>query len=260
VSEEDGFIQAILGDPDDDTPRLVFADWLEERGEPRAEFIRAQCALAERRGDRVRAAFMSLGQNLRAEHERAPGGLIRDWLVRHNYQIQNALTRLPADEKLAALQTRERELLAEHELAWVGPIHGWVVPETYGQMGEEFERGPGWQFRRGFIESVFMDPSVFLTVAAHLFRLAPIREVTFLDPQGGLSALMASHWFANLTMMTCTDELLRGRHLGYRNIQVLLKKLALVCPQVTDAGVKNSRNSKSWRNCGWRTVRSPGRD
>ena len=35
---------------DEDTPRLVFADWLQENGdEPRAEFIRLQCAAA--RGD-----------------------------------------------------------------------------------------------------------------------------------------------------------------------------------------------------------------
>ena len=40
------FIQAILANPDDDAPRLVFADWLEERGDPWGEFIRVQCALA----------------------------------------------------------------------------------------------------------------------------------------------------------------------------------------------------------------------
>jgi uncharacterized protein (TIGR02996 family) len=41
------FLQAILEAPDDDTPRLVFADWLDENGEPeRAEFIRAQCRSA----------------------------------------------------------------------------------------------------------------------------------------------------------------------------------------------------------------------
>jgi uncharacterized protein (TIGR02996 family) len=46
----EAFLQAILQDPDDDTPRLIFADWLEEQGDPlsstRAEFIRVQCALA----------------------------------------------------------------------------------------------------------------------------------------------------------------------------------------------------------------------
>jgi uncharacterized protein (TIGR02996 family) len=39
--------RAICAEPDDDTPRLVYADWLEENGdEVRAEFIRLQCRLA----------------------------------------------------------------------------------------------------------------------------------------------------------------------------------------------------------------------
>lgn len=47
MSDHDGFLRAIVDSPEDDLPRLVFADWLEERGEgDRAEFIRAQCALA----------------------------------------------------------------------------------------------------------------------------------------------------------------------------------------------------------------------
>ncbi len=40
------FIQAILAEPDDDVPRLIYADWLQERGEPRGDFIRLQCAMA----------------------------------------------------------------------------------------------------------------------------------------------------------------------------------------------------------------------
>ena len=40
-------LEAIRASPDDDAPRLVYADWLEEHGDqPRAEFIRVQCALA----------------------------------------------------------------------------------------------------------------------------------------------------------------------------------------------------------------------
>ncbi len=39
--------QAILADPEDDAPRLIYADWLEENGDPdRAEFIRVQMELA----------------------------------------------------------------------------------------------------------------------------------------------------------------------------------------------------------------------
>ena len=43
MSDRDAFLAAIHDAPDDDAPRLVFADWLEERGEvERAEFIRIQ--------------------------------------------------------------------------------------------------------------------------------------------------------------------------------------------------------------------------
>src|SRR5262245_400477 len=38
--DEGAFLQAILAAPADDVPRLVYADWLEERGDGRAEFLR----------------------------------------------------------------------------------------------------------------------------------------------------------------------------------------------------------------------------
>jgi uncharacterized protein (TIGR02996 family) len=42
-----GFLHDIINQPGDDTPRLVYADWLEENGDPeRAEFIRVQIELA----------------------------------------------------------------------------------------------------------------------------------------------------------------------------------------------------------------------
>ncbi|AMV24577.1 hypothetical protein VT84_09290 [Gemmata sp. SH-PL17] len=69
MSEHDALLAAILGAPDDDTPRLVYADWLQENAgtvkvcgdlpphncwkcfvpdgrEVRAEFIRVQCQIA----------------------------------------------------------------------------------------------------------------------------------------------------------------------------------------------------------------------
>src|SRR4051794_23398773 len=39
------FLATIRADPGD-IPRLLFADWLEERGDPRGELLRVQCALA----------------------------------------------------------------------------------------------------------------------------------------------------------------------------------------------------------------------
>ena len=43
-----GLLQAIVDDPADDVPRLVYADCLEEHDQPvRAEFIRLECRLAQ---------------------------------------------------------------------------------------------------------------------------------------------------------------------------------------------------------------------
>lgn len=45
MSDEAALLTAIIANPDEDTPRLMFADWLQENGQPeRAEFIRIQCA------------------------------------------------------------------------------------------------------------------------------------------------------------------------------------------------------------------------
>jgi uncharacterized protein (TIGR02996 family) len=63
------FLKRILEHPDDDAPRLVFADWLEERGDPRGEFIRLQCALAAGTGDEaVRQKMLRREQELLAGH------------------------------------------------------------------------------------------------------------------------------------------------------------------------------------------------
>jgi uncharacterized protein (TIGR02996 family) len=48
MNEQDGFLRAIIEQPDDDGHRLVYADWLEEHGEEaRAGFIREQMELAK---------------------------------------------------------------------------------------------------------------------------------------------------------------------------------------------------------------------
>lgn len=44
--EQQAIIREIVARPDDDLPRLIYADWLDERGDPQGEFIRIQCALA----------------------------------------------------------------------------------------------------------------------------------------------------------------------------------------------------------------------
>jgi len=47
MSDEAAFLAAIEAAPADALPRLVYADWLEERGDSRAEFLRLQQQLAD---------------------------------------------------------------------------------------------------------------------------------------------------------------------------------------------------------------------
>lgn len=44
-SDSSGFLAEVIAEPDSDIPRLIYADWLEEQGSPRGEFIRVQCEL-----------------------------------------------------------------------------------------------------------------------------------------------------------------------------------------------------------------------
>ena len=43
MTDRDALLRAICDNPEDDAPRLVYADWLDENGDPlQAEFIRLQ--------------------------------------------------------------------------------------------------------------------------------------------------------------------------------------------------------------------------
>jgi len=59
MTARDALLAAIAANPDDDLPRLVFADWLEENGNSeRAEFIRVECESA--RTDRTSPDYPTL--------------------------------------------------------------------------------------------------------------------------------------------------------------------------------------------------------
>jgi uncharacterized protein (TIGR02996 family) len=51
MREEAAFQFAMRAEPDDSTSRLIFADWLEEQGDPRGELLRLSHSLTQQAGD-----------------------------------------------------------------------------------------------------------------------------------------------------------------------------------------------------------------
>jgi uncharacterized protein (TIGR02996 family) len=89
-TEAEAFLQRIRAYPDDDAPRLVFADWLDEQGDPRGAFIRVQLALAQ------------LDREIAAAGDRPP--------------------RPEREELRANLRAREQALLDAHVAEWTSPF------------------------------------------------------------------------------------------------------------------------------------------
>jgi uncharacterized protein (TIGR02996 family) len=81
MTEQEAFLQAIIEEPDDDTPRLVYADWLDEHGDAdRAEFIRVQCLQASLPWDDDRQSeLLAREAQLLARHYEEWTAVCSDW-------------------------------------------------------------------------------------------------------------------------------------------------------------------------------------
>jgi uncharacterized protein (TIGR02996 family) len=115
MTPDDAFLQAIIESPDDDGLRLVYADYLEEQGQPeRAELIRVQIELARFQEDPSwRDEWEAREQELlRAHGEQWLGplrGLVSQWTFRRGF----------VEEATVAVQT----VLAQHDaLRRVAPL------------------------------------------------------------------------------------------------------------------------------------------
>src|SRR5262245_2948341 len=121
-SDAAAFLRLILADPDADGPRLVFADWLDEHGDPaRAEFIRLQCAAARLPADDSRLA--ALRDRAAALLDRAAWsgplpGLAAQWEFRRGFpefvRLEAKVFLARADELFAAVPVRHVEFLDVH--------------------------------------------------------------------------------------------------------------------------------------------------
>jgi uncharacterized protein (TIGR02996 family) len=148
TTHDEAFLEAIREQPDDDAPRLIYADWLEEHGQPeRAEFIRVQCG-----------------------KERVPSGSPRYY----------------------EFLSREQALLVEHEKEWLGSLNDVLKYH---------------QFRRGFLDSIELEPYEFLRKEAELFHLGPIRELSLSKPYPLLPSVLASPLLDQVTSLSFTNDL-----------------------------------------------------
>jgi uncharacterized protein (TIGR02996 family) len=114
---EDAFLEDIIENPDDDAPRLVFADWLDDNGDPeRAEFIRLQCALAGSPDDPGRSRWLARETELRQKHGKTWAGPVAR--VADEYHFRRGFVesvRLP----VARVVSKAKELFARQPLRMV---------------------------------------------------------------------------------------------------------------------------------------------
>lgn len=95
MHEEDDFLRKLLDDPADETARLVYADWLDERGDPasrdKAHFLRLTVRSRQpRRPKRIDEQLQELAAKLDT-----------DWLtVVSRLRVENCRTRRLTDAKL----------------------------------------------------------------------------------------------------------------------------------------------------------------
>jgi uncharacterized protein (TIGR02996 family) len=145
VTENKALLATILENPDDDAPRLVYADWLEEQGDVvRAEFIRIECQLEHLRvRSRICHALEFRARQLLC---------ISDGIFLYEGNLS------------PELESRDHQRVSRHGARWAETLSTLI---TY------------WGFRRGFVEEVGMSGRQFLGNAEVLFRLAPVRHVAF---------------------------------------------------------------------------------
>jgi uncharacterized protein (TIGR02996 family) len=141
----EALLKAIREGPEDDLPRLAYADWLDEHGQPeRAELIRVQIERATLEGE--------------------VGGLERslDWESRDQGEFFRGLRAALQGGRQRSTKghaRREARLLKAHGASWLGGLSFPV------------------EFRRGFPEVLEVSARQYLEAAAILERVAPVQAV-----------------------------------------------------------------------------------
>jgi uncharacterized protein (TIGR02996 family) len=201
MSEAAAFLQDVIDHPDDDTPRLVFADWLGEHGEPeRGEFIRLQCERARLPADDERQS------PLQARELRLLAQYGATWRSRHPLLHQGRFRR----GFIEFVQSSAKELLEQgRELFALAPIRDVCLTDLGKQEGlgarlagmEFLERIEKLNINDFRGEPNPLEESLALLLSANLTRL---RSLTLICSFGvdGLRQVLAQPALAGLTSLT----------------------------------------------------------
>ncbi|MFO0880420.1 MAG: TIGR02996 domain-containing protein [Gemmataceae bacterium] len=157
MNEEEFFLLDILARPDDEAPRLIYADWLGDRDDPRGELIREDWSLRGSRDVRgVRRDF---------ELRRALLCRQRDWLVQDGLVLTRAqfilAFRLRLAEVIAYCTGRKSPGLRTWDLD-PRTLTGFLATRSWPRSREIDWPGMVWQVgiaRRRWLEQQGMAPS-----------------------------------------------------------------------------------------------------
>ena len=114
MSDETAFLTALKANPLDDTARLIYSDWLDERDEPgKAEYLRRVVALAQREGnlatDPEATPLLKLAEQLPEEWRTSAGARFALVLSGYTDKIQAIkwLREITGDELVEAKEASE---------------------------------------------------------------------------------------------------------------------------------------------------------
>ncbi|MFL5341256.1 MAG: TIGR02996 domain-containing protein [Gemmataceae bacterium] len=212
--DEPAFLAAILAAPDDDGPRLVYADWLEERGDTdRSEFIRVQIELTRRPVDPARQRHLRRRESdLLKRHRDEWLKPLTDRLSAERAKDPPALDLMQLSQRIVrglALAGDEGELPAG-EPPYIAPEQLWaqLVQRPESLLGQRARIE--FQFRRGFVEVAELSPADFHRFAETLFELVPLREivVALINPFPQARSLFDSPHLIGLSGLTVHGTLL----------------------------------------------------
>lgn len=114
MSDDDAFLRSIRQNPADHLRRLVYADWLDERGDPRGEYLRLACRLSELR-DSIDPTWRQAvrGNELRVDDLRLDSGRSVSLVTLRQFSVYEGLLEgLPTREMNAQIIDR---LVAEEQ-------------------------------------------------------------------------------------------------------------------------------------------------